>query len=150
MKQNKIKHKPGGHEGLHESKRWAVLHSLAQRCADGVMRGKRKNSKTGALVIISESSIPVLPAKLSIYMLFSLLFTDSLSISQSQCVLCEKRLRCGAAAGLHLIFMAFLNEAAHVSSLNVNKPVCECVPLPLSNHTTALSLSLARSLSAHR
>ncbi len=53
---------------------------------------------------------------------------------------------CCAVAGVDLIFMGFLNEATHVSSLNVNKPVSGSLPLPLSNHTTPLSHSYSLAL----
>lgn len=149
--------KPGGHEGLRESVGLCFIHSVRLRCKDGVMWRERRKRGGGAYHLWIQH--PCFLSKLSHFL--ALLhgrflwvpISRSLSLSQGQRGQEDGELawktaavRRSVVAGVDLICMGFLNEATHVSSLNVNKPVSGSLPLPLSNHTTPLSHSYSLAL----
>lgn len=149
--------KPGGHEGLHESVRLGFIHSVRLQCEDGVMWGERGKRGGGAY----RRSIPVLSCQLSHFL--ALLHAHLLCCSVSPSLhFCQRKenvelvwktaaVRRSVAAGVELIFMGFLNEATHVSSLNAWTSTSQSLALyPSPCPITSLpSLTHARSLSVH-
>ncbi len=149
--------KPGVHEGLRESVGLCFIHSVRLRCEDGVMWRERRKRGGGAYHLWIQH--PCFLSKLFHFLallhghFLGVPISRSLSLSKGQRGQEDGELAvkngCCAVAGVDLIFMGFLNEATHVSSLNVNKPVSGSLPLPpVKSHHSSLSLLFARSLSA--